>query len=99
MAKKRRQAAPTAQRKAGTGPERGPEALKAPAGGADGGENAGKGRLLWLLSLVLIALGYAALKKVDPWGRNAWAMAAPALLLAGYLLIIPAILVTFRRSA
>jgi hypothetical protein len=99
VAKKRRQAAPTAQQKAKTGPEQGPAALKAPSGGADGGENAGKGRLLWLLSLIFIALGYAALKKVDPWGRNAWAIAAPALLLSGYLLIIPAILVTFRRSA
>lgn len=98
MAKKRRQPAQPGQQKAKAGPEQGPAALKAPPGAADGGESAGKGRLLWLIALILIALGYAALKKVDPWGRNTWAIAAPALLLAGYLLIIPAILVTFRRS-
>lgn len=63
----------------------------------EGGGDRGIKLLLWLFSLVLIAAGYAALKKVDPAGGNAWAVAAPALLLAGYLLIIPSILVTFRR--
>lgn len=58
-----------------------------------------KSRLLWLLALVLIVSGFAALKKADPWGQNGWAMAAPALLLCGYLLIIPAIIFSFRRSA
>ncbi|MDD2803932.1 MAG: hypothetical protein PHV33_00110 [Elusimicrobiales bacterium] len=61
------------------------------------GEEPRKAAPLWLLAIVLIISGYAMLHKVDPGGRNAWAAAAPACLLAGYLLIIPAIVFTYRR--
>ncbi|MDA8130802.1 MAG: hypothetical protein M0011_04775 [Elusimicrobia bacterium] len=50
----------------------------------------------WLLAAVLIVGGYSLLHKVDPYGRNAWAVISPLLILAGYLAIIPAILRTFR---
>ncbi len=63
------------------------------AGGGGGGVTS---RVLWASALVLIISGYSLLHKVDPGGQNAWAVAAPALLLAGYLLIIPSILITFR---
>ena len=64
-----------------------------PAGG-----NAVKKRALWLSALILVVSGYALLHKVDPGGRNAWAIASPALLLSGYLLMIPAILLTYREG-
>lgn len=51
---------------------------------------------LWLAAAALVAAGYAMLLKVDPAGQNLWAAASPAFLLAGYLLIIPAIWRTFR---
>jgi len=51
---------------------------------------------LWGLSAILIVSGYALLHKVDPGGQNAWAILSPALLLCGYLLIIPAIVYTYR---
>ncbi|HAT71577.1 MAG TPA: hypothetical protein DCS63_02030 [Elusimicrobia bacterium] len=60
------------------------------------GGGALKGRVLWLSSLVLIVSGYFLLRWVDPGGQNAWAVASPALLLAGYLLIFPAIIRTYR---
>lgn len=99
MSKKRRQAAPPVRQGAKAGPEQGPAALAAPSAGGDAGGRGVKSRALWLLALVIILFGYAALKKVDPLGQNAWAVAAPALLLTGYLLIIPAILATYRRRA
>lgn len=61
------------------------------------GGDAVKSRILWLLSAVLIVSGYALLHKVDPGGQNGWAILSPALLLCGYLLIIPAISYTYRR--
>ncbi|MDA8130696.1 MAG: hypothetical protein M0011_04230 [Elusimicrobia bacterium] len=51
---------------------------------------------LWLLAAVLIVCGYSLLGKVDPYGQNIWAVLSPVLILAGYLAIIPAILLTFR---
>lgn len=96
MSKKRRQPAPPGQPKVKAGPEQGPAAFP-PSAGDNGGESGGKKSALWLAAGILIVSGYAALKKVDPLGANAWAVAAPALLLSGYLLIIPAILATFRR--
>jgi len=99
MSKKRRQPALAGSKKAPAGLENRPAAFP----GAITGENTGgdvlKSRLLWLLALVLIVSGFAALKKVDPWGQNGWATAAPALLICGYLLVIPAIVFSFRRSA
>lgn len=97
MSKKRRQPAPPGPQKAKAGPEPGPAALQASPAEGNTGVSGGKKLALWLFSLVLIVSGYAALKKVDPSGGNGWAVAAPALLLAGYLLIIPSILATFRR--
>lgn len=96
MSKKRRQPAPQGAK---AGPAQGAAALPAPAGGPNEGGRGIMSRALWLAAFVLILLGYAALKKADPLGGNAWAAAAPALLLSGYLLIIPAIVVTFRRTA
>jgi len=61
-----------------------------------GGE-AAKRRALWLLAVVLIVSGHALLHKVDPVGQNGWAILAPALLLCGYLLVIPAIAATYRQ--
>ncbi len=99
MAKKRRQPAPAGQEKAKAGLEVRPVAFKAAATGEKPGGDGLKSRILWLIALILIVSGFAALKKVDPWGQNGWAIAAPALLLCGYLLIIPAIILSFRRSA
>ncbi len=47
--------------------------------------------LLWLIAAVLAVAGYMALLKADPRGENLWAFLAPAFLLAGYLVFIPAI--------
>ena len=58
----------------------------------------GKSRILWLSSFILIVSGYIMLVKVDPAGQNAWAVAAPASLLAGYLMVIPAIFATYKRN-
>ena len=66
------------------------------AGGAAGGR-APAGRALWFSALTLVICGYALLLKVDAGGQNAWAIVSPALLAAGYLLFIPAIIVTHRR--
>lgn len=98
MAKKRRQYAPAGQEKAKPGLEVRPAAFSGTATGEKPGGDGLKSRILWLIALILIVLGFAALKKVDPWGQNGWAIAAPALLLCGYLLIIPAIVLSFRRS-
>lgn len=62
------------------------------------GGDAVKKRVLWLSAVILIVSGYALLHKVDPGGQNAWAIVSPALLLSGYLLIIPAILLTYREG-
>ncbi len=62
------------------------------------GGDAVKCRVVWLSALSLIVSGYALLHKVDPGGQNAWAIVSPALLLSGYLLIIPAILLTYREG-
>lgn len=98
MAKKRRQTLPEGRQTPRTGPgQQGPVAPQTLSEGGNTGGGGKKSLLLWLAAVTLIVLGYAALKKVDPLGSNAWAVAAPALLLSGYLLIIPAILVTFRR--
>lgn len=88
---------PEVRQKAVAGPEQGPAAKQMFPGGGNAGVGGGKSLALWLTAVTLILLGYAALGKVDPLGSNAWGIAAPALLLAGYLLIIPSILVTFRR--
>ena len=61
------------------------------------GGGAIKRRFLWLLASVFIVSGYALLHKVDPGGQNGWAILSPALLLCGYLLIIPAIAYTYPR--
>jgi len=45
----------------------------------------------WAAALILVILGYFFLTKADPGGRNLWSSLAPAFLLAGYLLFIPAI--------
>ena len=74
------------------------EAGAAPFSAAGEGESRAKGRWLWISAVFLIVSGYALLHKADPGGRNAWAIVSPACLLAGYLLIIPAILVTYRDS-
>ncbi|MCM2267688.1 MAG: hypothetical protein NDI60_07960 [Elusimicrobiales bacterium] len=66
--------------------------------GAGGEKSPVLARLLWLSALVLIVCGYLFLNKADPGGKNGWAVAAPASLLAGYLLIIPAILVSYREK-
>lgn len=80
-------------------PERtapGPSVAAVPAA-ADGGEARPAPRALWIAALLLIVSGYSLLHKADPAGQNAWAVVSPALLLAGYLLIIPAIALTYRR--
>jgi len=68
-----------------------------PAGFTAGGD-ASKSRLFWIPALVLVLSGYVSLKRVDPGGQNAWATLSPALLLAGYLLFIPAILSRYPRK-
>ena len=61
-------------------------------------ERAGGEKPLWLwpLAALLVVSGYLLLHKADPYGRNIWAVVSPALLLSGYLAIIPAIILTFR---
>ena len=63
-----------------------------------GGINAAKSRLFWVPALLLVISGYILLKRVDPGGQNAWAIVSPALLLAGYLLFIPAILFRYPQK-
>ena len=65
---------------------------------ARAGGDAVKRRILWLSAAILIVSGYALLHKVDPGGQNAWAIVSPALILSGYLLMIPAILLTYREG-
>lgn len=74
-----------------------PGADQAPEAGGEGG-SALKRSALWLSALVLIVSGYFLLGWVDPGGQNAWAIVSPALLLSGYLLIIPAITCTYRAK-
>lgn len=86
----------SAKRKPAADPKPSPESEPAPAAEpAEGGRQSALP--LWLLAIALIVAGYAMLHKVDPGGQNAWAAAAPACLLAGYLLIIPAIVFSYRR--
>ncbi|OGS12562.1 MAG: hypothetical protein A2234_01830 [Elusimicrobia bacterium RIFOXYA2_FULL_58_8] len=68
----------------------------APIAGAAGGK-VYTGRIFWVAAFVLILTGYLLLGKADPGGQNAWAIVSPALLLAGYLLCIPAIIATYRN--
>jgi hypothetical protein len=63
----------------------------------DRGGEAGNSRWLWVAAVIFILAGYFLLHKVDPAGQNAWGIVSPALLLTGYLLIIPAIIVSYRR--
>lgn len=72
------------------GPKPSPE--KVPAEVRGGGRYA----FLWVLSLILIVSGYVLLHKADPAGSNSWAVLSPLLLLCGYLLIIPAIVLTYN---
>lgn len=44
------------------------------------------------LALLLIVCGYIFLQRTDPAGENMFAILAPAFLLAGYLLVLPALL-------
>ncbi|MBI5743559.1 MAG: hypothetical protein HY952_03325 [Elusimicrobia bacterium] len=60
------------------------------------GEKSALAPFFWAAAVILIVSGYLFLKKADPGGSNAWSVAAPACLLAGYLLIIPAIIVSYR---
>jgi hypothetical protein len=60
------------------------------------GESAAVRRFLWISSLVLIVFGYFSLLRVEPGGQNAWSIVSPVCLLAGYLLVIPAIRYTYR---
>ena len=72
-------------------------AAPVPSEAADsGGEGPVRAGAAWFAAALLIILGYFFLTKADPWGRNPWAVAAPACLLAGYLLIIPAIYYSWR---
>lgn len=98
MSKKRRQPSQAGKEKAKAGLQNRPAPFPGAGEGEKTGGNAGRSRLLWLFSLILIVSGFAALKKADPWGQNGWATAAPALLLCGYLLILPAIALSFRKS-
>jgi hypothetical protein len=88
MAKKRRKEAEGRAQ----GPATGPQAAFAPVSRAAGGRSS----LYWAAALVLILSGYGTLTLVDPQGKNIWAIFAPALLLGGYLTVIPAIISSYR---
>ena len=78
---------------------RNPQKASQDLAGAD--ERGGKGAkslALWLSAAILIVSGYSFLHKVDPAGQNFWAILSPALLLCGYLLIIPAIAYTYPKK-
>jgi hypothetical protein len=51
---------------------------------------------VWAAAFLMVICGYALLRWADPGGRNGWSVVSPAFLLAGYLLFIPAISLTFR---
>lgn len=95
MSDKRRRAATNALKRSKL-PEVNASKAGPVAGGAAGG-GAPAGRALWFTAIALAVCGYMLLGKADAGGQNAWAIAAPALLLAGYLLFIPAIITTYRR--
>ena len=63
-----------------------------------GAVDGGKSHFFWIPALLLVLSGYVLLKRVDPGGQNTWAIVSPALLLAGYLLFIPAILSRYPRK-
>ncbi len=75
-----------------------PAASPAPEGAVAGGD-AVKSRILWIFALILILSGFALLKKADPGGQNSWATVSPLFLLCGYLLVIPAIIVSYRTKS
>lgn len=95
MSKKRRQQPTQPKDGQKNGPAPGPGA-SSQAG--EGGKSLFKVRAAWFLAFLLAIAGFAALKKADPWGRNGWSTLSPALILSGYLLFIPAILLSSRRS-
>lgn len=76
------------------------QAPPAPAAGAAAGADGGESRLnpafFWIPAVILAVSGYFFLTKADPWGKNPWAVAAPVCLLAGYLLVVPAIYYSYR---
>lgn len=78
-------------------PAAAPSGRQGPSGLTERGGRAAGSRWLWVAALVFIVSGYFLLHKVDPGGQNAWGIVSPALLLTGYLLIIPAIIVSYRR--
>lgn len=94
MSDKRRRSVSGAQKKT-KAPVAAPAGAGSPAGGAAGGASR-VNRGLWFAAFVLVIVGYALLLRAGPGGQGLLAMAAPALLLAGYLLVIPAILATYR---
>lgn len=71
-------------------------AQAAPVTAEEGGERL-SALPFWLIAAALAVCGFAMLHKVDPRGANIWGIAAPGLILAGYLLFIPAILLSSRR--
>lgn len=87
----------TARKNRAAAPAAAPAGFPGPAAAPAGGEEPRKSLPLWISALILIVSGYALLHKADPGGQNAWAIVSPALLLCGYLLIIPAILVSYRK--
>jgi len=77
-------------------PQQAVHAVAAPVNAAEGGERR-SALPFWLAAAALAVCGYSLLHKVDPRGANIWGIAAPALILAGYLMFIPAILISSRR--
>lgn len=96
--RKNRAAAFQPARQAPVSARTGPEGPGTAVAGRNEGGSAVIARALWLSAAVLIVAGYALLHKVDPGGQNGWAIASPALLFFGYLLIIPAIVFTYREE-
>lgn len=95
MAKKSKRA-PAARRPHPESPVPAGSSFPAPAAPQTGGIGAGGAAPFWAAASILVLAGYILLRKADPAGQNAFAVAAPACLLAGYLLFIPAITRTFR---
>lgn len=87
MSKKNRNRTPIRQASAVSRPGAPPPAFPE---GEEGGVGK-KGRVVLLVSLVLIVAGYFFLKKTDPPGKNIYAALSPLFLLSGYLLIFLAL--------
>lgn len=98
MSKKYRQAPARSKNEPSRESREGAKAAAAPAPDFTAGGNPAKSRFFWITALLLVVSGYVLLKRVDPGGKNAWAVVSPALLLAGYLLFIPAILSRYPRK-